>query len=412
MTTKRTQDARLGIGLAGLIAGMMAGAVLLTPEAAVEVPPSMGPSDEASPAPAVVDGLTPVLTALRKGHQALHAGDTPSTDADGGRPELPEALETAISADDWALDIRQVLHRQIGEGSFVTRAGLTPLGRALLSRMDSIADHALDINAYQVSTLERLASPLKEAEAAQAVAPTPVQRVIRGALEAREFREERVRMSLKALGAEPTVGDVEGVVSMFEKRRTGFLTEEQRYALEAALGRTLVRLVVDFRFLRVVGPFNRSLREERLLARAKQQKAIVDECALLVDEPDATGALASLDPIHPSYEGMLNAFRRYRKMAEEGDWKPLDTTWKIHPGSSGKQARALKVRMKREGYYEGPIDDQYDDGLLESVRDYQRHHELDPDGFVYEQSIRSMNVPPTRRMDQIALALQRMRERD
>jgi hypothetical protein len=222
MTEVRGRDARLGIGLAGLIAGLLAGAMVLTPSPsgdASSVQQEISGNNPRSAQP-VVDPLGPAIDALKRGRQALHSRvEDLGTDSDD--TELPEALEAAIAADDWALDIRRVLHRRIGAGSFVTIAGLTPIGRALLERVNEIHDHAVDINSYQRSNLERLVAPLLEAEAADAEEPTPLQRLITQTLEGREFREERVRMAIKALGETPTVTDVEGLIATFQERQTG-----------------------------------------------------------------------------------------------------------------------------------------------------------------------------------------------
>ena len=413
----QTTDPRLGIGLAGLVAGLLTGAVFLSPTGGPTAPhgaPTERAAGEAQETPELSgkqDQWTPVLRALMEGHQELH-GLVKGGDVQGEEGQLPKALETAIRADPWALDIRETFHRRLGPGVFVNSRGLTPVGRALLSRLNEVPDHGLDINPYQLGTLRRLLEPLQQAEqeAASLQKAGAAERLALRLLEAPTFRETRARVALEALGETLGEEDVRRLTEKLTANKQGALDEESIAKLETAMGRSLTKLLLDFRFLRVVGPFNRTLREERMLARTKHQEEIADGMMVLVEDPDPERALADLDPIHPSYAPLVEGFKRYRAMAEEGNWPKLDTTWKIHPGMEGKQVRVLSERLKREGYLKGDARSKYDDELLEAVRDYQRHHELNPDGYVYEGTIRSMNVQPTRRMDQIALALQRMRE--
>jgi murein L,D-transpeptidase YcbB/YkuD len=76
----------------------------------------------------------------------------------------------------------------------------------------------------------------------------------------------------------------------------------------------------------------------------------------------------------------------------------------------GSEVKVLQERLACEGLYEGPINGRYGDLTLSAVKNYQEHHELDADGYVFTGTIKSMNVPLSRRLAQIDLALRRIRE--
>jgi murein L,D-transpeptidase YcbB/YkuD len=95
--------------------------------------------------------------------------------------------------------------------------------------------------------------------------------------------------------------------------------------------------------------------------------------------------LERLAPPHAAYRALRAALRRYQDLARAGDWPA-----------------ALADRLAIEGYDTTA-------GLTEAVRHFQRLHGLDADGVVGPVTQEQLNMPPSRRAEQIALNLERWR---
>ena len=123
----------------------------------------------------------------------------------------------------------------------------------------------------------------------------------------------------------------------------------------------------------------------------------------IVTSEEPGEALDALQPNHPSYARMLSILVDYRALAAKGGCKTDMNTesWRIKPGDEGERIVVLQKRLACEGYYKGPFDGKYGDGLLVAVRDFQRHHELDPDGYVYEKPLKTLNISMATRVKQI-----------
>ena len=263
--------------------------------------------------------------------------------------DLSGALREAVEADEWWKKSRVKLHEVLGSGALLGADGLTPAGQAVVKRLDVLEAHALDGAKYD-------------------------------------------REGLKSLLAAATDGPGQA-------------------AAEAAVGKALLRLVLDYRFIRTAGPFK--LRSEEALETKRERRTKVLGVAVKVGQAKTEAeALAHLDPPHTSYAPLLAALERYRGYAARGECNQakLQEHWKLKPGAKGAPVKALQQRMACEGYYGGAIDGEYHNDLLMAVQTYQANHELDDDGLVFKSSIRSMNVPMARRVEQIELALQRLRE--
>ncbi len=179
-------------------------------------------------------------------------------------------------------------------------------------------------------------------------------------------------------------------------------------ALEARLFRTLLDLVMDHRFLHKAGPF-------KLYDRAdiyeREKKELKDFVGQMLAAPDATAAMALLDPPHPQYQAMKTALADYRRMAAAEPGCPkLSPGWRFRKGSRGDEVKKLQQRLACEGYYTGELDGHFEGATIEAVKAYQEHHDLPMEGNVLEDTMESLMVSLDRRVKQIELAMQRMRE--
>ena len=262
------------------------------------------------------------------------------------RQQMTTILRDAVAADRWLRELRLDIHRQLGANALVTPKGLSQAGKAILQRVRELEDHAVDPTPYNVASLE--------------------------------------------------------------DRATRYDTEDARASLEAHLGRALTRLVLQWRILRTAGPY-KLVSEAKAGKDKKLRSRLVKVAAEFGQATSVAEALAVLDPPHPFYNGLIDAYVRYRKLAESGGCKKLPDR-RLSRFSKGKHVRNLEIRMACEGYFDGVPDGIYDEDLIEAVKTYQRHHELDQDGAIGSESVRSLNVSMKRRAAQLRLAVHRVRE--
>lgn len=126
---------------------------------------------------------------------------------------------------------------------------------------------------------------------------------------------------------------------------------------------------------------------------------------------DAEAALAALAPAHPQYAGLEKEYLRYKKIAADGGWPEVPVTRGLRKGRSGEVVQKLKKRLQIEGYYpaDAPIDQSYDQALVDAVEAYQQTHQMAVTGKPHHMFWASINVPAARRVEQIALNMRRWR---
>jgi murein L,D-transpeptidase YcbB/YkuD len=129
---------------------------------------------------------------------------------------------------------------------------------------------------------------------------------------------------------------------------------------------------------------------------------------------DVNTALASLKPAQPQYAGLQKEYVRYKEIAEAGGWEKVPVTRGLRPGREHEVVAKLKKRLQVEGFYpaDAAIDTKYDDKLEKAVEAYQETHQMAVTGKPHHMFWASVNIPAKRRMEQIALNMQRWRESD
>ncbi len=357
----------IGVGAAGLFLGLTIGAIVFrdantakredpTPvetatapvKAADPVAPAKSPQDNATAGPA--NEKTPSAPPTKPGEAEEEEETLELPPAKG----MSEDLSLAVADDEWFLDVRNTIHKTLGTGALFRNGAPTEVGQWIVNRVSALDDHAVPVGPYEALGVQ---SALRAAE------DTKNERVIARA--------------------------------------------------EAVLGRALVRLVLDWRFIKKTGPHKNGLLSEKTLRNPKNKKyrqRIIKVALAVAGAGSEAEAMAHLDPPHPNYQPMLKALSKYRQMANSDLCVRIDPSLKIRPGAKGGYVTRLQKRMKCEGLYDGPISGTYDEELKAAVQIYQRTHELDDDGLVFKSSIQSMNVPLNRRVEQIELTLQRLRE--
>ncbi len=411
-----TREGYIGVGIVGALVGALVAANVQTEPPAAPVPETPDPASvsavEADPPPAAEQhdasaGLMPLVLALQGAHQEIHE----RVKASPSVSQLPTALADAVSADNWFPDLRAEFHRKVGPGVFVDARGLTPFSEALLEWLGDLEDQGLSPDSYGVDTLTKRVEDARETwAAARASGPTITQEALLVALLRAPTLDQKDAIGrLAEVSERPTVEDIEATKKLLDggARRTLSTRAAQ---IEAALGRALLRAVLDFRVLKRTGPFKVSAPIGKMEERPKWRRRLLKQMFALLEAPEPGRALADLLPPHPSYGPLVEARAFYAERAQNAKCPKLHESWKIKPEMEGPEIKILQERLACEGLYDGPINGRYGDLTLAAVKSYQEHHELDPDGFVFAGTIKSMNVPLSRRLAQIDLSLRRLRE--
>jgi L,D-transpeptidase YcbB len=151
---------------------------------------------------------------------------------------------------------------------------------------------------------------------------------------------------------------------------------------------------------------------------AQRRAAYLIEQALagvFADPETLDAALITLEPPFAQYPRLVQQLARYKEIVAQGGFAsvPRGIT-EGKPGSKGPATRALRARLRAEGFL-GPVtdpkdaDNQWDAALTEALASYQTTHQIAPAAKVGEDTLRSLNVPAGARMKQVQLALSRWR---
>ena len=132
----------------------------------------------------------------------------------------------------------------------------------------------------------------------------------------------------------------------------------------------------------------------------------------VLDSDDPEQRVAEIPPQHPQYEGLVEEYRRYRAIVEDGGWEEVPRNDHLTPGATSETVGKLKQRLQIEGYYpeDADIDDTFDQKLTDAIREYQQTHQMEVSGRPNHVFWYSLNIPAERRLDQIGLNMDRWRE--
>jgi murein L,D-transpeptidase YcbB/YkuD len=134
----------------------------------------------------------------------------------------------------------------------------------------------------------------------------------------------------------------------------------------------------------------------------------------LVESQDVHMALEEVEPPFPGYKRTLTALRNYLKLLSLDDREKLPMPSKgIDPGAPypGTARLTHLLRLLGDLPSEATVasGDIYQGPLVEGVKSFQQRHGLTPDGRLGEQTLKQLNTPLTRRVEQLRLTLERWR---
>ena len=133
--------------------------------------------------------------------------------------------------------------------------------------------------------------------------------------------------------------------------------------------------------------------------------------SLATDSAEVLPVLEAQRPQHPAYIGLRAALFNYRQLAAAGGWQDIPKGPPLKPGMVDGRVPALRQRLILTGDYAGGADTSsvLDSLTVRGLRHYQHRHGLEEDGAMGEGTRRSLNVPVSRRIDQIRVNLDRAR---
>ena len=303
----------------------------------------------------------------------------------------------------------------------VREQALSALGEAVVARLRAAGDHALDVSRYWddaiAGRVEELAAWRAMAASLPDVQPTSAER--------RALARHMVELDLEdpkawfnatvhaAFVEEPApvwASELEELRTLWRTRRALLLEVQAAEAVvEAALMDRLLHYAFDQRHGNVAMFGGDVSEQQRLAIIADRLLGLVGSLGAAETPEDIAALLATLQPPHPQVPLLLRERARYAAIVDAGGWERI-ATFQATFGTRHPRIAALKERLQIEGYYEGELDDRFDESLRAAIRWYQRTHQLDETGALSPPFWASLNVPADQRLQQIDLTLQRWRE--
>ena len=203
------------------------------------------------------------------------------------------------------------------------------------------------------------------------------------------------------------LSDLERVHEMLVNGRE--LNAQERAALDIALTDSLIRLGYHQRFGKVnphdLDPEWNFSRE--LLGR--------DPAAIIQEAFDADSLTDFRDELFPRvelYRQLQSFLAEYRRIAAAGGWPQVPEGPTLRPGDSDERLQVLMQRLAVTGDLRSGVRadvSAYGGELEAAVKNFQIRHGLDADGIIGPATLRALNVPVDRRIDQIRVNLERGR---
>jgi murein L,D-transpeptidase YcbB/YkuD len=131
--------------------------------------------------------------------------------------------------------------------------------------------------------------------------------------------------------------------------------------------------------------------------------------ALAASTKDLTTFLARVEPRHPQYAALVGAMDNLLLQQAQGGWPHVEASSKKNAAAVNQ---TLVKRLAAEGYLRSntpSTSESFDEEITGAVIAFQEHHRLKASGTLDAATIESMNVPIERRIEQVAMNLERWR---
>jgi murein L,D-transpeptidase YcbB/YkuD len=186
-------------------------------------------------------------------------------------------------------------------------------------------------------------------------------------------------------------------------------TEKDLARFDVALSATLMRYISDLHIGRI-NPRNIQFDLDVEHKKYYLPKLLAEIAAAA----DVREILETVEPPYADYLRLREALARYAAVAADGDQPPLPEVPRVRKGESYTGLPQLAKFLQRVG--DLPSDYKlngrtrvYDGAVFEAVRKFQRRHGLSDDGEIGPRTFKQLNVPVSKRLQQIQWALERWR---
>ncbi|UOQ71159.1 peptidoglycan-binding protein [Hymenobacter cellulosilyticus] len=227
------------------------------------------------------------------------------------------------------------------------------------------------------------------------------------------------------------VKDFDKLFAEFEKSKSD---STKRNALEkeidVALSGTYFNWASDF-YRGTVNPREvKSIDWKVKRNKIKLHKALMT----ILKERESTYPYYEFEPLHPEYDRLKKALAEYRTIQRNGGWPTLPATTKLKPGDTSPVVAQLRQRLlggsatpaeptapATPATATTPVQstanvtpaaapaEKYTPELVNAVKQFQELNGLKADGIVSGETLKTLNVPVSARIDQIILNMERWR---
>jgi murein L,D-transpeptidase YcbB/YkuD len=211
-------------------------------------------------------------------------------------------------------------------------------------------------------------------------------------------------------GLDPADYYLQGIVDLHSKMSAGHtLSPTEWAAFELQLTDALISLVYHQRFGKA-DPFS-----QHATWNFRGRGEVPDTLEIVEEAMGASSLrdlLAVRIPRGPYYRSLKRALADYRRIASEGGWPTISGGRSLEYASNDERVATLAARLAATGDLDGA--ERYanaivDERLQNAVRRFQRRHALEADGVVGPATLRALNEPVDKRIEQLRLTLERAR---
>jgi len=180
-------------------------------------------------------------------------------------------------------------------------------------------------------------------------------------------------------------------------------------------------LALSAAFLRYMGDLHSGRLDPRKIGFNLDVPVDRHDMPALVRTALADGTLAQLvltqRPPLVVYSRVKEALARYRLLADSATDSVPAVSASVKPGDAWPGVAPLERRLRFLGDLTTPVQSdstadagtRYDSVLVAAVKRFQDRHGLEPDGIIGKGTVAALNVPIRRRVEQLALTLERLR---
>jgi murein L,D-transpeptidase YcbB/YkuD len=122
--------------------------------------------------------------------------------------------------------------------------------------------------------------------------------------------------------------------------------------------------------------------------------------------------VAALRPQHFVYEGLRGALADLRRIQSAGGWERVPPGPVLGRDSVDARVPVLRRRLMLAGDLRGEVDEtnlRFDSEVEDALESFQHRHGLNEDGHLGSATVAALNVPVSRRIDQVRVNLERAR---